>query len=321
MPTIVVGGRAYECPPGATLLEGLEAHGVPMRSSCRAGSCQSCMVRAVSGDVPEAAQVGLKATLRARNYLLACVCRPTGDMEIVTDDDAITRVPAEVVEIGELTPDVMSIRLRPEAPYEYRAGQFLRLYRDDQTSRCYSLASVCELDRDIELHVTRVPKGQVSNWIHESAHLGQTMTISEATGNCFYVPGKPEQPILLVGTGSGLGSLLGIVRDALRQGHTGPIRLYHGTLRRDGLYGADRIAPLAHEHLNLRYVPCVLREEAPPEGAQGSVVQVALTQNQDLTGWRVFLCGDANLVAGAKREAFLAGASMDAIHADPFLPS
>jgi NAD(P)H-flavin reductase len=51
------------------------------------------------------------------------------------------------------------------------------------------------------------------------------------------------------------------------------------------------------------------------------VLDVALDDVPDLSGWRVYLCGNPAMVDAAKTKTFLAGASMQNIYADPFLPA
>jgi len=48
------------------------------------------------------------------------------------------------------------------------------------------------------------------------------------------------------------------------------------------------------------------------------VLDVALKDNPDLSGWRVFLCGNPLMVKAAQQQTFFAGASMREIFADPF---
>jgi len=48
------------------------------------------------------------------------------------------------------------------------------------------------------------------------------------------------------------------------------------------------------------------------------VLDVALADNPDLSGWRVFLCGNPDMVNAARQQTFFAGASMREIYADPF---
>ena len=80
MPRIFFEKQSYACQDNESVLDCLTGHGVPVPSSCRSGICQTCLMRAVEGAVPLAAQQGLKETLRAQNYFLACVCKPTNDL-------------------------------------------------------------------------------------------------------------------------------------------------------------------------------------------------------------------------------------------------
>jgi ferredoxin-NADP reductase len=152
----------------------------------------------------------------------------------------------------------------------------------------------------------------------EHLKVGDTVTISEASGDCLYAPGKPEQNILLIGTGSGLAPLYGIVRDALHNGHRGAIHLYHGCALADGLYMDEALRNLTRAHPNFNYFPCVSRDEAPTGARRGRALDIVLSDLPDLTGWRVFLCGHPGMVKSGTQKTFLAGASMSEIHADPF---
>ncbi len=321
MPRITYEGTAYECGAGETVLDCLTAWGIDIPSSCRSGVCQSCLMRAPGGGVPQAAQAGLKPTLVAQGYFKACSCTPTEDLSVALPDAAGLRLAAEVVSIEPLNPDIVAVRLRPARPLDYRAGQFIRLFRDAQQSRCYSLASVPQLEDVLEIHVRQVPGGQVSSWVHQELRAGDSVQIADSAGQCFYVPGQPEQPLLLLGTGSGLAPLYGIVRDALHQGHRGPVWLYHGSPTPAGFYRAAELRALTQTHPNFRYVPCLSEGDTPAGLRRGTVLEAALADQTDFTSWRVFLCGHPDMVSQGKLQIFLAGAASAEIHADPFLPS
>ncbi len=321
MKRIVYEGQSYGCSENETVLECLNSHGVPIPSSCKAGVCQTCLMRATKGNLPPESQKGLKPTLAEQNYFLACSCRPIDDMEISTPEPGQGKIPAKVIGIEPLNSDIVCVKLNPDIPFQYRAGQYINFFKDAATSRSYSLASVARLDDCIKLHVRRIPRGTVSTWIHESLAPGDRVDISEAIGDCFYVPGNPEQGLLLIGTGSGLAPLYGIIRDALADGHKGPIRLYHGSLNVEGLYLIEELRKLSLEHENFSYSPCISEGEAPEGFYQGIVLDVALKQTGTLSGWRVYLCGNPDMVNAAKKKTFLAGASMRDIYADPFVPA
>ncbi len=320
MPRVRFQGSTYEA-GGQSVLDCLTAHGQAVPSACRAGVCQSCLLRAVRGGVPEQAQRGLTPTMVARNLFLACQCFPTQDLEVALADDVIERTEACVAAIETLNDEIRAVHIRPLTRFEYRAGQFVRLFMDARTSRNYSLASVPSLDDDLMMHVRRVPGGQVSGWIFDRVKPGDTVTISEAFGDCFYVPWRPEQNLLLLGTGCGLAPLYGIVRDALNCGHRGRIHLYHGSRDACGVYLVEELNRLAAVHRNFRYRPCISEGPSPDGYWAGTPLEAALDESPDLGGWRVYLCGNPQMVEAARMQTFLAGAGSSEIFADPFLPS
>lgn len=317
MPKVIYGGQSYDAGE-ASVLDCLTAQGVAVPSSCRSGVCQTCLMRAVSGEVPEKARAGLKPTLVAQNYLLACSCYPEQDIEVALPDASMGRLEARVTGIEYLNADILGIRLKPSRPFEYRAGQFINLFKDETTARCYSLASVPALDEELFLNVRKVPGGLVSGWVFSEIKAGDPIAISEASGDCFYVPGNADQNILLIATGSGLAPLYGIIRDALSNGHRGRLSLYHGSYDRNGFYLVEELEKLALNHANFSYVRCVSDSVAREGYAAGMVADVALAENPDLDGWRVFLCGNPDMVKSARQQAFFAGASLQEIFADPF---
>ena len=64
------------------LLELAEEHGVEIDSVCRAGSCQSCKVRLISGAVQQQVEGEFDAEEKAAGYILACSSTPLSDLEI-----------------------------------------------------------------------------------------------------------------------------------------------------------------------------------------------------------------------------------------------
>jgi ferredoxin-NADP reductase/ferredoxin len=318
MSSITYGGQSYQCQEHESVLDCMTAHDVTIPSSCRAGLCQTCLMQAVAGKVPEVAQVGLKPTLAAQNYFLACACYPVEDIEIKLPSAGVGKYSAVVVDINPLNADIVCLELSLGKKLKYKAGQFINLHKDTVTARSYSLASVPEIDEHLQLHIRKLPNGHVSHWIHQTLKVGDSVEISDANGNCFYIADNPDQNLLLIGTGSGLAPLYGIIRDALLQGHRGTIKLYHGSKTADALYMSKELESLSLKHVNFTYTPCVSGNIVPQGFASGRAHDVAIKENSDLSGWRVFLCGHPEMVATGKKLAFFAGASMRDIYADPF---
>jgi NAD(P)H-flavin reductase/ferredoxin len=311
--------RWYPLESGESVLDGLLRQGVSVPHSCRAGACQSCLMKAVGGTVPEAARVGLKDTLVAQGYFLACTCRPPEGTALEVAGAEGLRVPARISSLSLLSPDVLRVRLVTDAPLDYRAGQYVSLVRGDGLARSYSLASLPR-EGALELHVRVIPGGAMSGWLSDEARPGDTVFLQGPAGSCFYVPGRPEQPLLLAGTGTGLAPLYGIVRDALEAGHTGPIWLFHGARTPRGLYLREELRELAERHPQLHYRPGVL-SGGTRDVAEGALDVLIRAECPKPVGWRAWLCGDPQLVLSLRKKLFLSGLSLKDLHADAFLPS
>jgi len=126
------------------------------------------------------------------------------------------------------------------------------------------------------------------------------------------------QPMLLVATGTGLAPLLGIARDALQDGHSGEIHLYHGSRHPLGLYLRERLIELAAHHENFHYIGCLSGPERVAGTAQGRAHEIAFGLHEHLCGWRVHLAGRPEMVRAAENLALRAGARPADIFADPF---
>ncbi|MCG8462861.1 MAG: FAD-binding oxidoreductase, partial [Holophagales bacterium] len=231
------------------------------------------------------------------------------------DSDLIHR--AIVISKELVTPTVCRLRLEPVTPLFYHAGQFLGLCRPDGEMRSFSLASVPALDPHLEIHVKRVAGGVTSQWVHDRIEVGDELEFQGPTGRSCYTRGEPDRPLLLVGSGTGLAPLVGIVRDALHSGHRGPIHLYLGAREPRDHYARGALLELAKQHDNFCYGPCLSGERMEAGYLDGRAGDVAFSERTELEGWRVFLCGQPRMVFECRELALRAGADPRAIHADP----
>lgn len=307
---------------GQTILSALLEQGYDIPNNCRAGRCQSCLMQAIDGQVPAEAQVGLKDTLKAQGYFMACSCQPASPMVVKLPAAGSLRQTVQVIEHTALNPEVVRLRLKPENNFDYRAGQYTTVWHPDNIGRSYSLASVPLLDDYLEFHVRRIDGGRVSSWLFDTVKSGDRLDIQAAAGDCFYLPGNPEQALILAGTGTGLSPLLGIVRDALQQDHQGDIHLFHGAINAEGLYLHQTLLDMSEQHHQLHYHASVLEADELPAGiSTSSVEELVLTTLSNPADCKIYLCGAPELVNTLKKKLFLAGASISNIYTDPFIMS
>ena len=306
---------------GSTVLDTLLEQGYEIPNNCRAGACQSCVMQVTKGNVPEQAQKGLKDSHKAQGFFLACSCEPEEDINIQLPDAQRLRIPARVTQINKLSSDVVELKIKTNEPYEYHAGQYVTLWRDEKLGRSYSLASLPEENGTLNFHIKLIPDGKFSGWVHSDLQIGDTLFIQGPAGECFYTPDNPEQNLLLIGTGTGLAPLYGIIHDALQQGHTGEIHLFYGGLNAAGLYLTEELYKLEQEHSNIKYHPCVMNSEEnmPGNFTEGDISKIVSELVPKPTGWKTFLCGDETLVKKLQKQTFLAGCNMKDIYSDPFI--
>jgi len=317
VPNITYQGTAYSVEPNETVLGTLRRNGVLVPYSCGAGACHTCMLHCVEGELTARSQKDIKPALKSLNYFLACQCTPESDLEVALPDDEDVYVSARCVEKQQLSPTVWRFRFEAAVPIFYHAGQFVNLKNEAGWLRSYSLASLPAEDEHLEIHVRRMPEGQMSHWLVDDFDVGMHIELEGPNGHCIYTDGEPEKPILMVGTGTGLAPLIGVSRDALHQGHSGPIHLYHGVRTQDELYLHDTLNELAQKYSNVHYHACISGDNVG-EMKAGRASDVAMSDYPDLKGWRLFLCGAPEMVRAMRKNAFLAGASMPDISADAF---
>jgi len=74
-------GLVYEADAGTTLLKAAEAAGIELPSSCRNGTCRTCICRLLSGEVRHVIEwPGLSAEEKAEHWILPCVAEALGDI-------------------------------------------------------------------------------------------------------------------------------------------------------------------------------------------------------------------------------------------------
>ncbi|MGR9046319.1 MAG: 2Fe-2S iron-sulfur cluster-binding protein [Gammaproteobacteria bacterium] len=315
---ISLEGQVAVCQEGETVLDALLRERIEVPYGCRQGACQSCMVRSLDVEPPAASQAGLKDVLRQQKHFLACLCYPEQDMALTLSRHPEYFTEGTVVGKELLNRETLLLTVRCREALDFYAGQFVNLKRADGLIRSYSIANSRFHANRLTFHIRRLAGGRFSEWVHQELNLGDTLAVSDPQGLCYYLPDRVEQNLLLVGTGSGLAPLAGIVSEALHQGHTGSIHLFHGSREMDGLYWIEEMQQLAFEYSNFHYTPCVSRGDAPAGVAKGRANEVAMTLLPDLKGWRIFLCGHPDMVNQTKRQAYLNGAELRDIYSDAF---
>ncbi len=79
--SVAPGGQQFDAWSHQPLLVSLEQGGIDWPSSCRNGTCRTCIAQLVSGEVRyDVEWPGLSAEEKAEGYVLPCVAFPCSDL-------------------------------------------------------------------------------------------------------------------------------------------------------------------------------------------------------------------------------------------------
>ena len=256
MPTVrIAQGPEYGCGADDTLLRaGLRA-GLGFPYECNAGSCGTCKVELLSGQIdslrPDAPGLGERD--RAKNRVLACQARPTTDCEIkvrLREENVPRHRPAlfRAMLLGtrDLTHDMREFRFGAPGAPGFLPGQYALFYMPGlATPRTYSLSNVDEGSGEWHFIVRRVPGGVGTETLFDKVQVGSEIVLDGPYGMAFLRGDSPRDLVCVAG-GSGLAPILSIARGAAREPALADrrIHVFYGARTPRDLAGEAELAAL-----------------------------------------------------------------------------
>lgn len=210
---------------------------------------------------------------------------------------------ALITTIKTVREDIRILHIRPEAPFFYRAGQYVEIGFHGLNPRPYSVAGITK-DKDLEIHIKR-GGGNASRYVLETLREGETVSLEGPYGENIYKPDDPR-PLLLIGGGMGFAPLKAIIEDALLAGHESPIHFFWGSETADRQYCADLFQTYANRHENFYFTPVI----GEPVG------ESAAAAFDDLSGYKIYIAGPPAMLAPTKRALEEKGAREENIFYD-----
>ena len=282
----IEGGAEYGCAPDDTLLRaGLRA-GLGFPYECNAGSCGTCKVELLEGQVqslrPDAPGLGERD--RAKNRVLACQAQPAGDCRIKVrlrpenvPHHRPARFAATLAGHRDITHDMREFRFRTEKAPGFLPGQYALFYLPGiPAPRTYSMSNV---DDDGEWHfiVRRVPGGVGTVTLFDKVAVGDRITLDGPYGLAYLRAESPRDVVCIAG-GSGLAPILSIARGAVREPRLDGrrIHVFYGARTERDLCGESELRTLPGFGERITFTP-VLSEAADGawKGATGFVHEAA----------------------------------------------
>ena len=159
----------------------------------------------------------------------------------------------KVVEIKKETEDTITICFKQPGlrRVKYLAGQYLTLIfriNGRRYIRPYSFSSAPAVDQWLEVTIKRVPSGIVSNHIHDTVKVGDSIEAMQPMGE--FICEEPADEICLWGVGSGITPLISIAKQLLAHNSEAKVNLIFGNRNHETTIFLTKIQELQNLYPN-----------------------------------------------------------------------
>ncbi len=211
---------------------------------------------------------------------------------------------------------------------DYQPGQYLGVWLKPegfphQEIRQYSLTRKPD-GKSYRIAVKREPGGQVSNWLHNDATVGDIVHLAVPAGD-FFLQVTPETPVTLISAGVGQTPMLAMLDTLVSRQHAAQVNWFHAAENGDVHAFADEVAQLgaqlAHFSSHTWYrLPTDTDRAGAGYNSEGLM---DLSQTEGLysdPAMQFYLCGPVVFMQFAARQLVESGVEAQNIHYECFGP-
>lgn len=275
--TVANTPHQFECAPDDTILRAAQRAGLGMPYECNVGSCGTCKIELISGEVESnwPAAPALTERDRGRGRVLGCQSRPMGDCTVkarLAEQYQTGRRPqrfkASLSACRDLTHDIREFRFQLAAPVDFLPGQYALLnFPGVNGPRAYSMSNIAQGDASWHFMIKRVPGGAGTGALFDQVRIGDTLAMDGPYGLAYLRTDSPRDIVCIAG-GSGLAPVISIARGVAANPAMASRKLhlfYGGRTPRD-ICGEDVIRELPGFGERFFYHPIISMPES--DGAQ-----------------------------------------------------
>ena len=262
----------------------------------------------------------------AEGYILTCCRSILGDVEIaVADlgplaDIEVQTLPCRIDSLVELASDVIEVTLRlpPNSPLDFVAGQHINVIGENGVRRSYSLANFPREDGKLVLHIRKVLKGVMSEYWFSDVKVNDLLRLEGPLGT-FSLRDVPSSRVIFLATGTGIAPVKAMLEELNTNPSSvmnKPISVYWGGRVQQDIYWAAEF-----ERLDCEFTPVLSRAEPTWQGRTGYVQSALFDDGVELSSCAVYACGSADMIHSAREKLVKAGLPMNNFYSDAFVSS
>ncbi len=240
-------------------------------------------------------------------------------------------IPSQIIEIIPQTHDTAVFRFSVPENFDYYAGQFVMLrvdmkeingfkIRDNKNPsqiRAFSIASTPTQKGYVETAVKADEDGFVSVYMNKVAKVGDAVKVSGPYGK-FYFNESMGDEIVLLGAGSGITPLIGILRYVSAKNLPTKVLLVYSNKTPDDIVYKKDLEELS-KIPNIKIVNTITRakEEHKWEGETGRISEEIVKKNvSDITKPLYYICGSPEFSHTIESMLVKMGAPKERVHTE-----
>lgn len=214
--------------------------------------------------------------------------------------------------------DLAILRVRPEYPVPYRAGQYMSVEAPQRPRlwRYLSPANAPSEDGTLEFHVRAVDGGWVSRALVGHVRTGDQWRIGAPMGH-LHVDRENDERVLMIAGGTGLTPMRSIIEELAQYGTNPRVHLFYGGRTQEDLYALENLWQAAASNPWLTVTP-VVENESELTGAEHGTLAEVVARYGSWADWKVLISGSPAMTRSTISRMLVAGTQLDNIHYDPF---
>ncbi len=247
-----------------SILDAAIRAGVPFNYGCSNGNCGLCKAQILSGEVSQLRKHDfvISEADKIQSYALMCSTACKSDLLIdasvaaTTSDIPVQELRVKVRKIDEISSDlaIITLQVPRSARLRFMAGQYMRVYDDQQRSHEYAIASCPCDEKHIEFHVRKLDGDAFSNMVFKQLRVGDWLNIQGPYGD-FVLDDSSDAPMVMIAFDTGFAAIKSLLEHTTAQEKEREIYLYWLACGSEGLY-LDNLCRSWDDALDeLHYVP------------------------------------------------------------------
>jgi len=224
----------------------------------------------------------------------------------------------EVVEHQRLTWDLAVVRIKPDQPVPYRAGQYVsvEIPQRPRMWRYLSPANAPRPDGSMEFHIRAVHGGWVSRSIVGHTQVGDIWRMGSPMGR-MSVDRRSGRDVVMIAGGTGTAPMRAILEELTRWGDNPEVQIFVGGRTRGDLYDLGTLTAMTATNPWLTVTP-VLEDDPTEAGVEHGTLASVVTRQGTWADRDVLVCGSPGMIRATVSRMLVAGTPLDRIKYDPF---